>query len=78
MTKAEGERLARVEVHVANLTQAIETIGRDVKTLVAAHDRREGADRAHSRISARAWAVIATLSALFSGGVGAVVAKKIG
>jgi hypothetical protein len=78
MTKAEGERLARMEVHVSNLIQTVDAISRDVKTLVSAHDRREGDDRAQHRLSARAWAIIAALFSLFSGGVGAVVAKKIG
>lgn len=78
MTKDEAVRLGRVEVQLAGLTGAVEIVAADVKKLLAAHERREGKEDAHSKISTRAWAAIAALTSLLSGGVGAVIVKKIG
>jgi hypothetical protein len=73
VTRAEGERLARLEARM----EVLDDIKKTVDTLHAAFLKGEGAEGAKTDISTRRVAWIACFCSLFGGSVAAVAAHLV-
>lgn len=77
MTRAEGERLAKLEAIVGTVAADVADMKQTLTELRDASLLHQGASRAHQNLSARRAAVIAALTSLVGGGITTLVVRLV-